>query len=53
MRPPVGLVEPGQQLDQRGLAGAVQADEGEQLARPDVQVEPVEHEPLAARVAEA
>ena len=47
-----GLVQPGQQLDQRRLARAVDADDRGAQPRRQLQVEPVEHRPAAARVGE-
>src|SRR5581483_2036281 len=46
------LVETGEQLHERGLAGAVQADDRERPARGNRQVEPGQHRPLAAGVRE-
>jgi hypothetical protein len=46
------LVEPGQQLDEGGLADAVLADHRDRLARPQRHAQPVEHRPPAARIAE-
>ena len=46
-----GLVDAGEQLDERRLARAVDADERRRRARRQLQVEPVEHR-TAARVAE-
>ena len=42
------LVEPGEQLDQRGLAATVLADDRELAARPDVQIDRCERD-LASR----
>ena len=57
---PVGLdgtrrrvVEPAQQLGERGLAGAVLADDGQRRPGRDRQVEAAEHLALGARVGEA
>ena len=43
------LVEPREQLDERRLAGAVQADDRERLAGRDRQVEAAQHRPLRRR----
>ena len=48
----LGVVQPREQPGDGALARAGGADEGERLARRDVQVEPVEHEAVAL-VAEA
>ena len=50
--PAVGRVHPGEQLDQRGLAGAVLADDGDDRAGGQVEADVVEHQPVGARVAE-
>ena len=52
MRAARRLVELGQQLDQRRLAGAVLADERDDRAGRQVEVDVVEHQPLGARVGE-
>ena len=36
-RPGIGLVHPGEHVHQRGLAGAVLAEDGMDLARPEVE----------------
>ena len=51
-RPGGHVVEPGHQLDQRGLARPGLADQGHRLARADGQVHLVQRGPRAARVAE-
>ena len=51
--PPVGrLVELRQQLHERGLAGAVLADDGHHRAGGQVERHVLEHEPVGARVGE-
>src|SRR5215213_3122484 len=48
-----GVVEPGQQLDDRRLAGAVLSDQSEHFSRMECQIE-VTHRPVVrARVAKA
>ena len=39
----VGLVQPGDEREQRGLAGSAAADDPEPLVRRDVQVDAVQH----------
>ena len=46
------VVEPAEQLGERGLAGAVLADDGQRRAGGDRQVEALEHRPAAGRVGE-
>src|SRR5256885_1154465 len=46
------LVEPAQQVDQRGLSRAVLTDDGQRLAGPDREVEVGQDRPLRARVPE-
>src|ERR1700691_5406183 len=41
--PGVGAIEPAQDLQQRGLAGARGANDGEPLAAPDGKVKPRQH----------
>ena len=48
----VGLLEPGDQLQHRRLAGAVRADDAHARARLDREVEPVEHGSAAERLAD-
>src|SRR5690606_20414417 len=48
----IGLVQPGEQLDERRLAGAVQAYEREALARPDRQADVADGGRLRPRVCE-
>ena len=48
----VGLQQRGQDADGRGLAGAVGAEEGEHLARCDVEVDAVEHGEVAVGLAQ-
>ena len=50
--PRSGRVEAGEELDQRGLAGAVQPDDGDRRAGLDLEVEAVEHRLIGAGVAE-
>jgi hypothetical protein len=45
-------VQAGEQLDQGGLAGAVEPDDREQLTRFDGEVQAVEYQPVRPRVAE-
>ena len=52
IRPASGCVHPGEQLDQRGLAGAVLADDRDDRAGRQVERHVVEHEPVGAGVAE-
>jgi hypothetical protein len=47
----VGLVQPGDEREQRGLAGSAAADDPEPLVRLDVQIDPVQHR-LAAQDAD-
>src|SRR5262249_9140428 len=47
------VVEAREQLDERGLAGAVRADDGERAAGGDLEIERREHRLLLARVDEA
>src|SRR3546814_15295766 len=49
----VGRVQPGQQLDQGGLAGAVLADQRQRLAWTDVQVDVLQRRGVGAGVGEA
>ena len=44
------IVEPAQQLRERGLAGAVLADDRERRTGGNREVEAIEHRPVAARV---
>ena len=46
-------VEPGQLTQQRALAATTAADDGHELARLDIEVEPVEHLALAKPFDEA
>ena len=48
----IGLLEPGDQLQHRRLAGAVGADHAHAGARLDREVEPVEHGSAAERLAD-
>ena len=48
----VRLLEPGDQLQHRRLAGAVRADDADAGARLDREVEPVEHGSAAERLAD-
>ena len=43
IRPLVGIVEPRQQLDERRLAAAVRADDGDRLAGSHFEVDAVQH----------
>jgi hypothetical protein len=45
--PGLGDEDPGQDLDRRGLAGAVRADVADQLALPDAEADPVQRADLA------
>ena len=49
----VGVVQPRQQLHQRGLAGAVLADQRQHLARGELEVQPAQRPFLGVRIAEA
>ena len=43
MRPDVGAIEPAQQVQQRALADAARADDGDHLPALDDQIEVAEH----------
>ena len=49
----VGLVEPGQHLEQRGLAGAVRAAQADALAVVDLPADGVEQDAVAERFGES
>ena len=48
----VGLLDTGEQPEQRRLAGAVLADQAERHTGGDDEVHPVEHHPVAVRLGE-
>ena len=49
----VGVVQPAQQLGDRGLTGPVLTDDGQRGTGWHVQIEPVEHGPTPAALGEA
>ena len=49
----IGVVEPAQQFDQGGLAGAVESDHGQALSRRDVEVQVRQHRAIGTRIREA
>jgi len=51
--PFVGVIEATEQFDDRGLASTILTHEQRDLARFDLQVDPVKSWPIASRIAEA